>query len=64
MKEQTLLKIALLGSIIGIIILFTISSKIELKKSKIKDIEDKTIRLEGIISNIKKSKLHLLTEQK
>ncbi|MEK6869777.1 MAG: hypothetical protein AABX74_06075, partial [Nanoarchaeota archaeon] len=56
MKEKTLLKIALIASLAGLLILYLISSNIEIKESNIEKItienKDEFVKLSGIVSRI------------
>ena len=56
MKEKTLLKIALITSLSGLLILYLISSNIELKEKNIEKITieniDEFVKLKGIVKRI------------
>jgi len=56
MEEKTLFKISLICSLLGLLILFTISDSIEVKEYKIKDItpelEGKEVKVQGSITRI------------
>ncbi|MEK6952270.1 MAG: OB-fold nucleic acid binding domain-containing protein [Nanoarchaeota archaeon] len=56
MEEKTLFKISLICSLLGLLILFTISDSIQIKRYDIKDItkdlEGKEIKIQGIITRI------------
>ena len=52
MNERALLKISLIGSIIGIIILFILSSFTELEENQISNLEDDNVKVKGIITKI------------
>ncbi|MEW6063485.1 MAG: OB-fold nucleic acid binding domain-containing protein [Nanoarchaeota archaeon] len=66
MKESKLLKIAIIGSLIGIIILSYISEKSSLNNSNIREITDKTInekvKIKGYITSLAESSgLYIIT---
>lgn len=56
MKEKTLLKIALICSLLGLLILYLISDTIEIKEKNIEKItlenKDEFVKLRGIVSNV------------
>ncbi|MBW2976576.1 exodeoxyribonuclease VII large subunit [Candidatus Woesearchaeota archaeon] len=56
MKEKTLLKIALICSLSGLLILFLISNNLEIKEKNIEKItldnKDEFVKLTGTVSNI------------
>lgn len=56
MKEKTLLKIALIVSLLGLLFLYLISNNIELKEKTIEKItlenKDEFVKLRGIVSRI------------
>ncbi len=56
MKEKTLLKIALICSLLGLLILYLISGNIEIKEKNIEKItlenKDEFVKLKGIVSNV------------
>ena len=56
MKEKTLLKIALICSLVGLLILYLISDSIEIKEKNIEKItlenKDEFVKLRGIVSNV------------
>ena len=56
MKEQTLLKIALIASLLGMLILYIISDNIEIKEKRIGKItignKDEFVKLSGIVSKV------------
>lgn len=56
MQEKTLLKISIISSIIGLIILYLISSFTTIENFEIKDLTlndlDKTIKVQGLITRI------------
>ncbi|MBS3102661.1 hypothetical protein J4458_04425 [Candidatus Woesearchaeota archaeon] len=55
MKEKTLLKIALIGSLIGLVILYFISAKIEVKEYNPNFLNENIgddVKLEGIVTKI------------
>ena len=56
MKEKTLLKIALICSLLGLLILYLISGSIEIKEKNIEKItlenKDEFVKLRGIVSNV------------
>jgi len=56
MKEKTLLKIALITSIIGLSLLYFISENIEIKEKNIEKITidniDEFVKIEGIVNNL------------
>jgi len=56
MKEQTLLKTALIVSLLGLLILYLISSNIEIKEKNIEKItldnKDEFIKLRGIVNKV------------
>ena len=56
MKEKTLLKIALICSLLGLLILYLISDNIEIKEKNIEKItlenKDEFVKLRGIVSNV------------
>lgn len=56
MKEKTLLKIALITSLVGLISLYFISSNIEIKETNIEKItlenKDEFVKLRGIVSRV------------
>ena len=56
MKEKTLLKIALAGSIIGVLVLFLVSGTMEIDQEKIAHIEEShlgsTTKLTGMVSQV------------
>jgi len=56
MEEKTLLKIALVASLAGLMFLYLISSNIEIKEKNIEKItlenKDEFIKLRGIVSNL------------
>ncbi len=56
MKEQTLLKIALICSLLGLLILYLISGNIEIKEKNIEKItldnKDEFVKLRGIVSRV------------
>ena len=56
MKEKTLLKIALVCSLLGLLILYLISSNIEIKEKNIEKItldnKDEFVKLRGVVSNV------------
>lgn len=60
MKEENLLKISILGSLLGILVLLTISGKIEIKNELISNLDatdiGKSFRISGVITDVKKSK--------
>lgn len=59
MKEKTLLKIALIASLIGILILLFISSKLEVNEKTISNIDEtdigSSLKIDGVITNIRKT---------
>ncbi|TKJ17620.1 hypothetical protein CEE44_03755 [Candidatus Woesearchaeota archaeon B3_Woes] len=59
MKEKTLLKIALIVSLIGILILLFISSKLEVNEKTISNIDEtdigSSLKIDGVITNIRKT---------
>ena len=68
MEEKTLFKIALICSLLGLLLLFTISDSIEIKRYYIKDItkdlENKEVKVQGIITRISETPgLYLLDIQ-
>jgi len=56
MQEKTLLKIALITSLLGLLILYLISSNIEIKEKNIEKItldnKDEFVKLRGIVSRV------------
>ena len=56
MKEKTLLKVALICSLLGLLILYLISSNIEIKEKNIEKItignKDEFVKLNGIVNNV------------
>ena len=66
MKEQTLLKIALITSLLGLLILYLISGNIELKEKNIEKItienKDEFVKLNGIVSNLVNSEKVMILE--
>ncbi|MFH0868237.1 MAG: hypothetical protein V1831_02905 [Candidatus Woesearchaeota archaeon] len=56
MKEKTLLKVALICSLLGILFLYLISGNMEIKEKNIEKItldnKDEFIKLKGIVSNV------------
>ena len=56
MKEQTLLKTALIVSLLGLLILYLISGNIEIKEKNIEKItlenKDEFVKLRGIVSKV------------
>ena len=56
MKEKSLLKIALICSLLGLLILYLISDSIEIKEKNIEKItlenKDEFVKLRGIVSNV------------
>ncbi len=56
MKEKTLLKIALICSLLGLLILYLISNNIEIKEKNIEKItidnKDEFVKLNGIVNNV------------
>ena len=56
MKEQTLLKTALITSLLGLLILYLISSNIEIKEKNIEKItldnKDEFVKLRGIVNKV------------
>ena len=66
MKEQTLLKIALITSLLGLLILYLISGNIELKEKNIEKItienKDEFVKLSGIVSNLVNSEKVMILE--
>jgi|TARA_B100001964_G_scaffold143525_1_gene158195 DNA/RNA endonuclease YhcR with UshA esterase domain len=56
MKEQTLLKIALITALLGLLIVYLISDNIEIKEKNIEKITieniDEFVKLTGIVNNI------------
>ena len=56
MEEKTLLKIALVASLAGLMFLYLISSNIEIKEKNIEKItlenKDEFVKLRGIVSNL------------
>lgn len=59
MNEKTLLKVALITSLAGLLSLYIISSNIEIKESNIEKItlenKDEFVKLRGIVSNARDS---------
>ncbi len=56
MKEKTLLKIALICTILGIVLLLFLSELVEVKESKIseaKQIDNGIVRITGIVENVR-----------
>ncbi|OGM02216.1 hypothetical protein A3K72_00930 [Candidatus Woesearchaeota archaeon RBG_13_36_6] len=57
MKERSLLKIALASSLIGLLVLFFVSSKLEIEENSIKELDnlnlDQDIRVKGVVSSVK-----------
>lgn len=66
MKEKTLLKIALITSLLGLLILYLISGSIELKEKNIEKItienKDEFVKLSGIVSNLVNSEKVMILE--
>ena len=66
MQEKTLLKIALIASLAGLLILYLISSNIEIKESNIEKItienKDEFVKLNGIVSNLVNSEKVMILE--
>ena len=66
MQEKTLLKIALIASLAGLLILYLISSNIEIKESNIEKItienKDEFVKLSGIVSNLVNSEKVMILE--
>jgi len=56
MKEKTLLKIALIGSLLGILILFIISNKLEVNERIISEIDESyigsNVRINGVVLDV------------
>jgi|TARA_Y100000310_G_C20626852_1_gene786409 DNA/RNA endonuclease YhcR with UshA esterase domain len=56
MKEQTLLKTALITSLLGLLVLYLISDNIEIKEKNIEKItfenKDEFVKLRGIVSKV------------
>jgi DNA/RNA endonuclease YhcR with UshA esterase domain len=56
MKEKTLLRMSVIFSILGILLLFYISNKIEIDSKKINEIEasdvDKSVKINGVVNNV------------
>jgi|TARA_B100001964_G_C14179906_1_gene575687 DNA/RNA endonuclease YhcR with UshA esterase domain len=56
MKEKTLLKVALICSLLGLLILYLISGNIEIKEKNIEKItlenKDEFVKLRGIVNNV------------
>ena len=56
MKEKTLLKIALICSLLGLLVLYIISGSMEIKEKNIEKItlenKDEFVKLQGIVSNV------------
>ena len=56
MQEKTLLKIALICSLLGLLILYLISNDIEIKEKNIEKItidnKDEFVKLNGIVNNV------------
>jgi DNA/RNA endonuclease YhcR with UshA esterase domain len=56
MKEKTLLKMALICSLLGLLILYLISGSMEIKEKNIEKItldnKDEFVKLNGIVSNV------------
>ena len=56
MQEKTLLKIALICSLLGLLILYLISDNIEIKEKNIEKItidnKDEFVKLNGIVNNV------------
>lgn len=58
MKENTLLKIALISSLIGLIALYFISDKLDIKHYSLTKINSNVgddVKLKGIVKNVRKS---------
>ncbi len=59
MKEKTLLKTALIASLIGILILLFISSRLEVNEKTISNIDEtdigSSLKIDGVITNIRKT---------
>ncbi len=66
MKESTLLKIALIASLSGLLALYLISGNIELKEKNIEKItlenKDEFVKLKGIVSNVVNSEKVMILE--
>ena len=66
MQEKTLLKIALIASLTGLLILYLISSNLEIKESNIEKItienKDEFVKLSGIVSNLVNSEKVMILE--
>lgn len=59
MKEKTLLKISLIASLVGILILLFISSRLEVNEKTISNIDEtdigSSLKIDGVITNIRKT---------
>ena len=57
MKDKTLLKISLISSLVGILILLILSTKLEINESFISNIDKNdigsTVKIEGVVSDVK-----------
>ena len=57
MKEKTLLTIALISSLIGILVLFFVSGSIEVEEKKIAELDleklDSDVRIRGVVSSVR-----------
>ena len=66
MQEKTLLKIALITSLLGLSILYAISDNIEIKEKDIEKItienKDEFVKLSGIVSNLVNSEKVMILE--
>ena len=66
MKESTLLKIALITSLLGLLILYLISDNIEIKEKNIEKItmenKDEFVKLRGVVSNLINSEKVMILE--
>ncbi|MBC8495981.1 hypothetical protein H8D36_07530 [archaeon] len=65
MKDSSLLKLALICSIIGVIVLFFILQTTELEESNISELDDGVVRIRGFVEKVtNKGNLTLITISK